>query len=203
MNVTTGKIADNAVTEAKIGTGAVTTNKIADWNVTTGKIADNAVTAGKLHKDAVITSKIKDLNVTNNKLENSSITIGSSSVSLGSTIGDSTRRITGTLYVSAINASGKITANTFNAESDRRLKENIIDYKPEKSILDLQIKKFDFIDGPKNQIGCIAQDLKEICPEIVSENEKGYLSIEESKIVYLLLDEVKKLKKRVDELEAR
>ena len=102
-----------------------------------------------------------------------------------------------------ITLEGTVEAASFNAKSDRRLKENIIDYKPEKSILDLPIKKFDFIDGPKNQIGCIAQDLKEICPEIVNENEKGYLSIEESKIVYLLLDEVKKLRKRVDELEAR
>ena len=100
-----------------------------------------------------------------------------------------------------IDCNGNVTANTYNAQSDRRLKENIIDYKPEKSILDLPIKKFDFIDGPKNQIGCIAQDLKEICPEIVNENEKGYLSIQESKLVYLLLDEVKKLKNEVEELK--
>ena len=100
-----------------------------------------------------------------------------------------------------IDYNGNVTANTYNAASDRRLKENIIDYKPEKSILDLPIKKFDFIEGPKNQIGCIAQDLKEICPEIVNENEKGYLSIQENKLVYLLLDEVKKLKNEVEELK--
>ena len=102
-----------------------------------------------------------------------------------------------------IDCNGNVTANTYNAQSDRRLKENIIDYKPEKSILDLPVKKFDFIDGPKNQIGCIAQDLKEICPEIVNENEKGYLSIQESKLVYLLLDEVKKLKNEVEELKRK
>ena len=100
-------------------------------------------------------------------------------------------------------SKGTIEAITFNAKSDRRLKENIIDYKPEKSILDLPVKKFDFINGPKNQIGCIAQDLKEICPEIVNENEKGYLSIQESKLVYLLLDEVKKLKNEVEELKRK
>ena len=104
-------------------------------------------------------------------------------------------------FGNGISVTGTAEATTFNAKSDRRLKENIIDYKPEKSILDLPIKKFDFIDGPKNQIGCIAQDLKEICPEIVNENEKGYLSIQESKLVYLLLDEVKKLKNEVEELK--
>ena len=102
-----------------------------------------------------------------------------------------------------VSEGGTITANSFNARSDKRLKENIIDYKPEKSILDLPVKKFDFINGPKNQIGCIAQDLKEICPEVVNEDEKGYLSIQESKLVYLLLDEMKKLKQDIKALELR
>jgi hypothetical protein len=96
---------------------------------------------------------------------------------------------------------GALTATSYNATSDSRLKENISDYRCDKSILDLPVKKFDFIDGPKNQIGCIAQDLQEICPEIVHENSDGYLSIQESKIVYLLLQEVKKLRAEVDELK--
>lgn len=107
----------------------------------------------------------------------------------------------------SISTTGVVTvgqtceAKSFNASSDRRLKENIVDYSCEKSILDLPIKRFDFIDGPKNQIGCIAQDLREICPEIAHEGEDGYLSIQESKIVYLLLQEVKKLRAEVDELK--
>lgn len=94
-----------------------------------------------------------------------------------------------------------ITAGTFNASSDARLKENFQPLKIEKSILDLPTYKFDFINGSKNQIGCKAQDLQEICPEIVNEGNDGYLSIQESKIVYLLLEEVKKLRKEIDELK--
>ena len=100
-----------------------------------------------------------------------------------------------------VTTNGQMTAQSFNATSDRRLKENIVDYICEKSILDLPVKKFDFIEGSRNQIGCIAQDLQEICPEIVHEGDDGYLSIQESKIVYLLLDEVKRLRKEVDELK--
>lgn len=96
---------------------------------------------------------------------------------------------------------GTIYAGSFYATSDARLKENIITFKPEKSILDLPVYKFDFITGTKNNIGCLAQDLQEICPEIVHEGTDGYLSIEESKIIYLLLDEVKKLKVEVEELK--
>lgn len=106
----------------------------------------------------------------------------------------------------ALNAqNGNVSAQSFNALSDKRLKENIVEYSPNKSILDLPIYSYNFISDEKKtkKIGCLAQDLKEICPEIVKEGDKGYLSIEESKIVYLLLDEVKELKKRVDELEAK
>lgn len=100
-----------------------------------------------------------------------------------------------------INTKGRINAGSFNAYSDARLKENFQPLTPEKSILDLPTYKFDFIDGVKNQIGCKAQDLQEICPEIVTEGSDGYLSIQESKIVYLLLEEVKKLRKEINELK--
>lgn len=96
-----------------------------------------------------------------------------------------------------------IKAGTFIATSDKRLKENITPFKVEKSILDLPVYKYNFIsDGNKKiHVGCLAQDLQEICPEIVTTDDKGYLSIEESKIVYLLLEEVKQLRKEIDELK--
>ena len=99
-------------------------------------------------------------------------------------------------------AHGDITANSYDATSDIRLKTNIKDYKCDKSILDLPVKEFDYIKGG-HHIGCIAQDLQKICPEIVHENDEGYLTIEESKLVYLLLDEVKSLKHKIDELEKK
>jgi hypothetical protein len=101
------------------------------------------------------------------------------------------------------NSTGSITARTFIATSDKRLKENIIPYVSKKSILDLPVYKYNFIsdDSKKEHIGCLAQDLQEICPEIVNIDNKGYLSIEESKIVYLLLEEVKKLRKEINELK--
>jgi hypothetical protein len=98
----------------------------------------------------------------------------------------------------SIAMTGQLTAPSFYASSDRRLKENIKEFKPQKSILELPIVEFDFKDSKSHQIGCIAQDLQEICPEIVNTNEDGYLSINENKIVYLLLDEVKKLKSELN-----
>lgn len=88
--------------------------------------------------------------------------------------------------------------------SDSRLKTDIIDFAPStnKSILDLPVKQFKFKNGSdKTYIGCLAQDLQQICPEIVEEDAKGYLAIQESKIVYLLLNEVKTLKQELTEIK--
>ena len=115
-------------------------------------------------------------------------------------------KISGKLTVGSIefnndNITGinRITATQFNATSDARKKTAIQDYKCKKSILDLPIKEFEFIGDETHtkHIGCIAQDLQEICPEIVHKDADGYLSIEETKLVYLLLQEVKELKKEL------
>lgn len=97
--------------------------------------------------------------------------------------------------------TGNVTATTFNAQSDRRLKTNIKKYKCEKSILDLPIKEFDYKKNGTHSIGCIAQDLQKICPEIVNTDKDGYLSIQENKLIYLLLQEVKQLKAEIDKLK--
>ena len=101
------------------------------------------------------------------------------------------------------NKSGRIVARGFGTSSDFRLKQNIKSYKAEKSILDLEVKEFEYINDAthKKHIGAIAQDVQEICPEIVYEDANGYLNIEENKLVYLLLNEVKELKKEIKRLK--
>ena len=98
---------------------------------------------------------------------------------------------------------GRIIARGFGTSSDFRLKQNIKSYKAEKSILDLDVKEFEYINDAthKKHIGAIAQDVQEICPEIVYEDTNGYLNIEENKLVYLLLNEVKELKKEIKKLK--
>lgn len=100
-------------------------------------------------------------------------------------------------FTGNLSTAGNITANVFYATSDKRLKENIVDYKPEKSILDIPVKEYNFIGDDKKHIGFIAQDLQEVFPELITERTDGYLAIEESKLIYLLIDEVKKLKEKV------
>lgn len=110
----------------------------------------------------------------------------------------------GTKYLQGnLEVEGYVSAEYYDATSDARLKENFETYVPQDSILHLPIYKYDFISGSKNQIGCKAQDLQKICPEIVKENENGFLSIQENKIIYLLIEEVKRLEKEIIELRGK
>jgi hypothetical protein len=82
--VSTSKIVNRAVTTAKLGNGAVTNAKIADQAVTAGKIAYGGVTAGRLGNNSVTTDKITDGQVmgadlaagavTSSKIANNSVT---------------------------------------------------------------------------------------------------------------------------------
>ena len=50
-------------------------------------------------------------------------------------------------------------------------------------------------------IGFIAQQVQEVLPEIVRENDEGYLSIRERAIVPLLVEAIKEQQKQIDELK--
>jgi hypothetical protein len=73
-SVTTAKITDGNVTTAKIADSAITSAKIADGTIATGDIADSAITSGKIATGAVGTTKIDDLSITEGKIVSSAVT---------------------------------------------------------------------------------------------------------------------------------
>jgi hypothetical protein len=111
----------------------------------------------------------------------------------------------------ALSTSGDLTAHgdvvAFGSPSDKRLKENI---KPIESALDKAMKlqgvtfdwkKSDSILDIKEDIGFIAQDVKEVVPELVRENENGMLSMRHQGITPILLEAIKELKAEIEELK--
>ena len=89
--------------------------------------------------------------------------------------------------------------------SDRRLKDNVKSLKLDKSILDIDVKEYTLKSSGEKTFGVIAQELRELFPELVkgTEGENSFLSIEETKLIYPLILELKKMRKELDEIKKR
>ena len=111
-------------------------------------------------------------------------------------------------------AKGDIIA--YYSFSDRRLKEKITTLNPEQSlnkVLALESVSFEWKHAPERgeQIGLIAQQVEEVVPQVVHEadrysdndQETKYKRVDYDKIVPLLVDSIKVLTARVEELEAK
>lgn len=86
-------------------------------------------------------------------------------------------------YNSGSNGNGLITgagvgAAQFTANSDIRLKENIVDLPPQlANIMALRPVEFDYKLEKAHQIGFIAQEVREIYPDLIGETKDGYLTL--------------------------
>jgi hypothetical protein len=90
--------------------------------------------------------------------------------------------------------------------SDRRLKENISDLDNGlNKVLGLKARKFDFIDGFKNQYGFIAQELQEIIPDAVSvfDEKEEMLAVKMDFIIPHLVKAIQEQTQIIKDLEAR
>jgi hypothetical protein len=96
-----------------------------------------------------------------------------------------TSQIFARFYINSTTGSGQINANgasaaAFGSFSDQRLKENIVDLPSQlDNIMALRPVEFDYIEsmGGGHQIGFIAQEVKEVYPDVVSEDSDGMLML--------------------------
>lgn len=105
-----------------------------------------------------------------------------------------------------LDVSGSIRATgTVLQSSDERLKENVVTVEnPSDLINQIEGVYFNWNKGPKDrQVGVIAQQVKKILPEVVSEDENGYLNVAYTGIVPVLVEAVKEQNKIIAELEKR
>jgi hypothetical protein len=99
------------------------------------------------------------------------------------------------------NGSLTVTGN-ITSSSDERLKTNIrqLDYGLE-AVNKLRGVRYEK-DG-EEQIGVVAQEVQKIAPEVVREDGDGFLSVDYGRLTPILIEAVKTLTARVEELEAR
>ena len=105
--------------------------------------------------------------------------------------------VTGELIV-----TGDITAFY---TSDQRLKENIVPIaNPLAKVLSISGNTYDWVQGSGKEgsdVGVIAQELLEVLPEAVTARETGYLAVSYEKIIPLLIEAIKDLSAKVEDLQ--
>lgn len=107
-----------------------------------------------------------------------------------------------------------VYANAFYAASDKRLKENIkdLDLNCLNLVNNINLREFSWKADEEHKpvIGAIAQELRQVLPEKYvhefiggQETKDEYLSINDSKLVYLLIGAIQEQQKEIESLKAK
>lgn len=94
------------------------------------------------------------------------------------------------------------TEGNFTSSSDIKLKQNITPLTDSLLKIDLiRGVKFNWVAGNNSDVGVIAQEIENILPEAVFETKEGYKTVSYDKIIPLLIECVKDLKKEIKEIK--
>jgi hypothetical protein len=110
-----------------------------------------------------------------------------------------------TLYVNG--DAGKPGGGSWSNSSDRRLKQNVNGYHDGLSEIQkirpvtFQYNELSGYDTEPEYVGVIAQDLREVAPYMVSENETGYLDVNNSAMTYMLVNAVQEQQEMIKALQ--
>ena len=171
-------------------------------------LTDNVVITNNLavQGDIIEGNDLLKLRATND--DNDYVQIDSNSIDL---VVDASQRgqftSTGLSVAGVITCSGDITAFS---SSDQRKKENILNIPDAlEKVESLNGVTFDFKEGmaPEGrsgrQVGMIAQEVMEVLPDVVRQDNDGFYGMEYDRVVPLLVEAIKDLSKKVKELEER
>ena len=102
-----------------------------------------------------------------------------------------------------VKVEGEIWSSSgFYEESDKRLKENIVEVDGAISKLkQIPAVNFNFKNKDGKELGTIAQDVQKVFPELVTTNEDGYLAVEYNKLSMVAIAAVKEMDERLSSLE--
>lgn len=161
------------------------------------------------------------------------LTSGSSNVFIGTSVAASGATVSSELVVgSSLTGKGTQTAfiggtngaynaknvTTWETTSDQRIKKNIVPFNQGLEVLNqIQVKNFEYrtkeeiteldplvaVERSGVQIGIIAQELRQVLPQCVTENSTGVLSVNTDSLVWYLINAVKQLSAEVEQLKQK
>jgi hypothetical protein len=104
-----------------------------------------------------------------------------------------------------ISAGAAVTAYSFNASSDYRIKDNVLQLDETFSVDNLKPVSYYNKNLKKKDIGLIAHELQEVYPELVTGEKDGedMQSVNYTGLIPILIKEIQDLKARVKELELK
>ena len=181
--------------------GGTTVKTLKISNFITAGIAHIDVTTGNISNSKIVTADL-DTSLSNLLSANPSFTTINATGNI-----ESNSTTIGTIIVTGgIGVSGKVTATSFNATSDYRIKENVQQLDPTLFNVDkLNPVTYNKIDSGKQDIGFIAHEVQEVFPYLVTGEKDGEQtqSLNYLGLIGVLVKEIQELKKRVAILENR
>lgn len=171
----------------------------------------NIVSQGEVQSNGIVVQG--DLNQDHyNSIANGSISGGQNSYTDGYVLNHDSNNGSlfemysgGSMTINISGSDGTITATSVNQTSDQRLKTNIqtLDNGLEKTIK-MRGVTYNWIDDhktQKTQTGLIAQEVEKVFPEFVHTDEKGMKSVNYAQMTAVLIEAVKELNSKIDDLE--
>jgi len=161
----------------------------------------NSVTATEYYGDG---SNLTDISATN--ITVSAETTGSTArpiAFLDAAVGSSVQVLTDISELSFVPDTGTLSATDFNTLSDIRFKENVETIEGALDKVDaLRGVTYNWKSNGHASVGVIAQEVQSVLPQLVTEGEEK-ITVNYNGLVGLLLQAVKELSARVDELESK
>ena len=100
--------------------------------------------------------------------------------------------------------SGTVNAANFNPTSDATLKTNVETLTGSlDAVKSLRGVSYDWIESGGSEVGFIAQEVEEVIPDVVSNNDQGIKSVKYGNMVALLVEALKEQQLRIEALEAK
>ena len=111
--------------------------------------------------------------------------------------------ISGNINVGNLNVSGTVTAASFNATSDYRIKENVIPLEDSFVVDNLNPVTYTNIITKKQDMGIIAHELQDYFPYLVSGEKDGkdYQTVNYIGLIPLMIKEIKDLKNELKRIK--